>query len=245
MNQVTRSTARSRLRHPTTLRDDGATWRRKRASLERPDAHLFTYTLTLSSTTLRMSVEETLPPLPPPPRPPPSFARAPSLNGKRKAVWTYDPTPSSDPPLFSSDDHLASAVESEASVPRKRQYRGRWWETQRSSHASDAGRKREFKRTDDSGVWVASEDSNGSGDGDGDGDLPRAPTQDLLLERSMAPPCAVNYEIAMERDVRRPGGLGHSQPNDEPSAPEKTADAVVHDIVQKCLEDGIERVDLS
>ena len=95
--------------------------------------------------------------------------------------------PSSDPPLFSSDDFQSSALENYSCAQpqkqahahahaqphapqqhplRKRRYRGTWWGEQLHAHAH-AKRKRRTqfkdKRYVDSGVWLESEDSTGTG----------------------------------------------------------------------------------
>lgn len=105
--------------------------------------------------------------------------------------------PSSDPPLFSSDDFQSSALENYYYTPsrahdcpapqqqggesrpqqhqqqqsRKRRYRGTWW----GEHLHAKKKRTEFrdKRNFDSGVWLCSEDST---------DLPASSDDAALLE---------------------------------------------------------------
>ncbi|KKZ61542.1 hypothetical protein EMCG_03876 [[Emmonsia] crescens] len=106
----------------------------------------------------------------------------------RSDYFTFDSTlPSSDPPLFSSDDFQSSTLENyhnsselrnaatrpgssasraQTTTTRKRQYRGTWWgeeeaEKERYATAEKKKRRTEFKdkRNLDSGVWLGSDDS--------------------------------------------------------------------------------------
>jgi len=156
---------------------------------------------------------------------------------------------SSDPPLFSSDD-LPASSENYTHRRKKRRYPGTWWGAQacgRNDQAVEVSRrKREFKRAVDSGVWMGSEDTDLSAD-DGselrllagssaweqpkdvnDGDRPkgmqRTETKDTMFDGTIG--CS-------------PQGIYSTQ--DIATSPEQRA----IQIVQYCLDESIERVDLS
>ena len=71
--------------------------------------------------------------------------------------------PSSDLPMFSSDD-LSASLETYSSQKRKRQYERHWWDSRKAPLPTDAGlgpvkRKRSpFTRHDDSGIWINSDE---------------------------------------------------------------------------------------
>lgn len=103
-----------------------------------------------------MEDEVTLPDLPPIERS--SYgARRPSESSLDEA---YGGNPSSDDPVFSSDDLPSASVDNykpnaEGATKRKRMYRGPWW-----GEASDSKRKRADLETKevDSGVWMNTDD---------------------------------------------------------------------------------------
>ena len=77
---------------------------------------------------------------------------------------------SSDAPLFSSDDLPASSAENYYGPRVKRQHRRAWYETEESLKAPSATEKPRmrgpFKRTQDSGVWLGSDESTEAEDND-------------------------------------------------------------------------------
>ena len=79
---------------------------------------------------------------------------------------------SSDTPLFSSDDLLASSIENYDGPRFKRQHRRAWYETDASSNrvtspSSPKPRMRgPFRRAQDSGVWLGSDDSTDTEEND-------------------------------------------------------------------------------
>jgi Leucine-rich repeat (LRR) protein len=79
-------------------------------------------------------------------------------NKRKRARLEYDPISSSDPALFSSDDHNPTS-EHYASKRRKQKWRGTWWGDKITSSDLSAsnGGKRTFTRNFDSGVWMGSD----------------------------------------------------------------------------------------
>ena len=149
----------------------------------------------------------------------------------RKRVLEREPSSSSDPPLFSSDDQPASNVEDSLAVgQRKRQYRGTWWDAA-ASHPQGPRKRRNFTRNLDSGVWLGSEDSEASLDG-----------QVQVASQAGSLPA-----IEPSRRAR----WGEAPPSRIPVGVDPAAwDPVQRERyaerrVQQCLEDGLERVDLS
>ncbi|KAI9841394.1 MAG: hypothetical protein M1837_000727 [Sclerophora amabilis] len=203
--------------------------------------------------------EPSLPPLPlPPPLPPPSTTdpnpSKSSLSRKRSSPEDHDACTaiSSDPPLFSSDDHLASSSENYMQKRRKRQYRGTWWgddvETRRDDNNIDRRpAKREFKRTVDSGVWLGSEGTNASDDDDDDGGGRfEGAASGAVAERLKAPDGAGvsrawNYSLDNRHEIRDLV----SPEQHETASWDDTPEARLDRIVQLCLEQGNECVDLS
>ncbi|MCJ1301381.1 hypothetical protein MMC08_004180 [Hypocenomyce scalaris] len=96
--------------------------------------------------------EASLPMLPP-------TARPQLLALGRKRTWEDSMADSSDPPVFSSDD-IHDSAENYTQPRTKRQHQGTWWgeEPAQSTEKSGSRRRGSFKRTDDSGVWLASDD---------------------------------------------------------------------------------------
>ena len=72
--------------------------------------------------------------------------------------------PSSDIPMFSSDD-LSASLETYSSQNKKRQHIRRWWDDRRTSLSTEAAlaptktKRSAFSRNDDSGVWMNSDDA--------------------------------------------------------------------------------------
>ena len=83
------------------------------------------------------------------------------VSRSRKRSREYDPTFSSDPAFFSSDDFLDTSADDYLQGSRKKKYRGTWWDKQAVDEPQlrNQPRKREFKRNTDSGVWVDEDDT--------------------------------------------------------------------------------------
>ncbi|KAE8371610.1 hypothetical protein BDV26DRAFT_286630 [Aspergillus bertholletiae] len=149
--------------------------------------------------------------------------------------------PSSDPALFSSDDIPASGLENYhapgPSGSRKRRYRGTWW----GEMVKDPKRKRadfKEKRHVDSGVWMGSDESGA------DSLLPSEDPsmwgEELLNDTSDA------ATVTMTQGDR---STTHSQPWPQRSGLKKVQEPKEHqaarNIVNECLENGQDSVDLS
>ena len=97
--------------------------------------------------------------------PPLQLGKSPTLAavGRKRTIEDVM-NPSSDLPMFSSDN-LSASLETYSSQNRKRQHVRRWWDNRRTSLSAEAGfapsqRKRgRFTRNDDSGVWMNSDDA--------------------------------------------------------------------------------------
>ncbi|KAI9703239.1 MAG: hypothetical protein M1836_007804 [Candelina mexicana] len=78
----------------------------------------------------------------------------------RKRSREYDPTFSSDPAFFSSDDFLDTSADDYIHGTQKKKYRGTWWDKKplESKPEGKPQGKREFKRNIDSGIWIPEED---------------------------------------------------------------------------------------
>lgn len=86
----------------------------------------------------------------------------PSIWFTRKRTHTdYDDdttTTSSDPALFSSDEHAPDAENYASGKRKKYTYQGSWWDHRRIKTSNP--KKREFRRNFDSGVFMGSETSD-------------------------------------------------------------------------------------
>lgn len=69
-----------------------------------------------------------------------------------------DTTTSSDPALFSSDEHAPGAENYLSGKRKKHTYQGSWWDNQRVKMGNP--KKREFRRNFDSGIFMGSETSD-------------------------------------------------------------------------------------
>ena len=127
---------------------------------------------------------------------------------------------SSDPPLFSSDD-LQPALENYGPSRKKRQYRGPWWSAkEQRTNARKIGGKREFKRNLDSAVWMGSDDTES-------GQESEAFTEEQSGESANTP--------------HRDKDAATQQREDLLLQQQKIAASQV----QRCVEEGIEIVDLA
>ena len=140
--------------------------------------------------------------------------------GRKRTRTEYEPTTSSDPPLFSSDDHAPSA-ETYSSKRRKEQKPGTWW----SFKAVPIRRKRSFRRNFDSGIFL------GSGE-----------TDDSLEEEFLR-------EQRNSSEEQKPPFLVVSTPAEAVDPIEKPKEQSKFDrvtaIIEQCLDLGREDVDLS
>jgi hypothetical protein len=91
-----------------------------------------------------------------PPRPFPLLTR----KRTHDAASEDDPTASSDPALFSSDEQAPGAENYVAGRRKKRTFKGSWWDRHPPTEAGRrSSRKREFTRNFDSGIFMGSEGS--------------------------------------------------------------------------------------
>ena len=80
----------------------------------------------------------------------------------RKRTIEESINPSSDLPMFSSDD-LSASLENYSSQNQKRQHVRRWWDDRRISLSTEAelgsrqAKRSPFTRNDDSGIWMNSD----------------------------------------------------------------------------------------
>lgn len=188
-----------------------------------------------------MDAEEGFDPDLPPIAPAPPLTKKPLFN--RKRTWDYDVgvTNSSDPAVFSSDDHVSGSLDDYTSKRRKHQWKGTWWggrmKRLSSSHHCV---QREFKRNYDSGIFMGSETTDSSLDEEFLDDVKRKQSD---YELSGDP---VNEKSASNSG---PGVVPPSSLHGVPVA--RTAHVLnpiserVRTIVHQCLEDGNESIDLS
>lgn len=167
----------------------------------------------------------------------------------RKRTLDFDVTLSSDPPLFSSDD-LPASSENYAHRRKKRRYPGTWWGAKACEGEDQAmelrRRTRGLKRTADSGVWMGSEDTDLSLE---EGSEPRL-VDDLP---KWEPPNEVNVGsrpmVSQGTDftgARVDATMGSSvQKVDNIEEEEESLEQRAIQIVQYCLDESIETVDLS
>ena len=161
---------------------------------------------------------------------------------RKRPRFEYDPKSSSDPALFSSDEHAPTA-ENYFSKRRKEKWPGTWWGEKFNGNASNAsnGVKRKFTRNVDSGVWMGSEGTDTS-------------LEDDLLEelRSAVNPAAGDAGMrasdskeAEDDDVSKPQPLPQPEHVTAEAARKASLYAAVEDVIDRCLEAGHETVDLS
>lgn len=172
-------------------------------------------------------------------------------HSRKRSRLEYDLKTSSDPALFSSDDHAPTA-ENYASERSKKKWRGTWWGEKVKDRASSTsnGEKRKFTRNFDSGVWMGSEGTDASLD-------------DELLEELRSndrPIVTLNIPtITGEQDIdslenRAPrldevGGDREHRPQSSQLGKQQAHNASLHAaveaIIDHCLEAGNESIDLS
>lgn len=175
-----------------------------------------------------------------------------ALHYKRKRPrLDHDITTSSDPALFSSDDHAPTA-ENYTSKRRKQKWHGTWWGERVKSQTSEIarGQKRGFTRNFDSGVWMGSEGTDTSIE---DGFLEETTSchrQGSILNFSHHKNKGITSDTeddaATSERIDRPQLLQlftDEKPSRAASSP--SINTVVEHIINRCLEAGDENVDLS
>ena len=151
-----------------------------------------------------------LPPLPP---------LRPSLSRKRTRS-DYAPATSSDPALFSSDDITPDAA-NYAAKRQRGQRTGTWWQ----SEDLPVRRKRSFRRNFDSGIFLGSEETDGSLEEEFLNDYAKEDGGERLTQRLEHKTTVSDLEVEIP--------TRHSRLK------------LVVDIVKRCLEDGDGAVDLT
>ncbi|MCJ1474550.1 hypothetical protein MMC13_003208 [Lambiella insularis] len=175
----------------------------------------------------------------PAPQPSRTERRSDFLAFGRKRSRSDVPTYSSDPPLFSSDD-LPAALENYSSHRSKRQYQGTWWDSKIGQgderFKGPIRKRREFKRHDDSGVWLNSDDTEFTEDGD------------LDIEASFGTGSTDADKMIATRDPNPEHGVQIWRDLGRPVSPELAKDLAQREaarIVQERVDDGCEVIDLS
>lgn len=168
--------------------------------------------------------EPDLPPLPS------SRSALPPLSRKR-THQDFEINNSSDPALFSSDDHLPAA-EDYSSKRQKKKWEGTWWGDRLRS--TTASRKRSFKRNYDSGIFMGSEGTDTSLDDEFLTDQ-HAPEDTAASTDALSPKFESNISATINKPFSRPVQICQVSPG------------VYHarQTIQRCLEEGSENVDLS
>jgi Leucine Rich repeats (2 copies) len=166
--------------------------------------------------------------------------------------FQHDVTTSSDPAMFSSDDHNPTA-EDYAGKRRKEKWHGTWWGEKVGSRAqsNSQGSRRKFTRNFDSGVWMGSEGTDTSFEDEFFGEA----------EAKISKGSKFTSVLDTEQADRHPAGnISHKAP---PAVPPYDAipcssqvsnfdnakidplHAAVDQVIDRCLEAGNENVDLS
>jgi hypothetical protein len=192
-------------------------------------------------------------------------SNAPTGRVSRLSFGNLDAPPSSDPPLFSSDDFQSSALEnytsnshehdagtsesSHSQQPlRKRRYRGTWWGEQIYKKKTKRTAFKD-KRNVDSGVWLASGDSSDV--------LVRSDDSALSFGEygdsgALDEECYQEEQPAIDREILRissPVPPGHERTAAQISPIVKRTESEQHAraraAIIRCLEEANENVDLS
>lgn len=184
----------------------------------------------------------------PPSIPSPSATVKPSLNlnpSRKRSRHDYEVT-SSDPPLFSSDDLPSSSIENYTSQRNKPQYESAWWGSRHQTSDRPIKQKRQFKRNMDSGVFM-SDGTESSFSGFEDelqgtiGHSQNAVRRRFQVEDRGAETMAGGKRVELQEidvedeDCEEPQGATIE-------SRELTRAGL---IIQRCLEDGNEEIDIS
>ena len=178
-----------------------------------------------------------------PPLPSPRCLAFPFTVGRKRPREDYLPT-SSDVPMFSSDDASISA-ENYLQQRNKRQYRGPWWNVPVRGTGSEPlpRKKREFKRTVDSGVWMGSDETNESEEQLGDENVPST------LQDRQNTEVGIGNEYNFGFVARRLLGdiPVFARPLEQERDLEATSEAQTNAFnrIQQCVDTGLEIIDLS
>jgi len=172
----------------------------------------------------------------------PTLPLSTSIRLSRKRTLTdYDDetTTSSDPALFSSDEHAPDAENYLSGKRKKHTYQGSWWDNRRVKMGKP--KKREFRRNFDSGVFMGSETSDEALSSDSFG------LEDELLRDQQAKQEKRHYSqpshlVTIESVETTPKAKTASRPTVPVVSREHTA---VCQVVQQALDSGKEDVDLS
>jgi Leucine Rich repeats (2 copies) len=176
-----------------------------------------------------------------PPLPPASSSRTrPALLTRKRTRDDYDDVPpsaaSSDPALFSGDEAVPGA-EDYAFKRKKKMYTGSWWSYRVKAKPDE--KKREFKRNYDSGIFMGSEGSEHPSS-DSLGSLEEELIQDQR-KMEVEPKTSIKPPSSNARPFLKASTLPF-QPAVSDVPPEH---GMVMQIVQRCLDNGQEDVDLS
>ena len=166
-----------------------------------------------------------------------------SFAGRKRPPSEYDPTTSSDPAVFSSDERAPSA-DDYAVKRRKGKWKGTWWGDR--LRGETPRERRQFKRNFDSGIWMGSEGTESSLDDE-------FLSEQRTLEASRG--LSINVwqaaaEAVLSRGQPHPA---HSTQLDIPAAQDEISRPGVDNsphararrLVQLFIEEGHEDVDLS
>ena len=223
-------------------------------------------------------------PLPSPPRSRARDARTAIVHNARKLSYStrtqklslerLGGTPSSDPPLFSSDDFQSSALENYYYTPsraqddaaqedaesqqqqqrsRKRRYRGTWW----GEHLHTNKKRTDFrdKRQFDSGVWMGSEDLTDPPASSDDAPVLAGETGEGIRNcwadgKQVGDPAAITGGISRNHpQILLPRPVEHDENGLRPARLDRPVESEPHAraraVITRCLEDGDDNVDLS
>lgn len=190
----------------------------------------------------KSSVEIRLPP--PPPRN--TMDTKPTLGsiGRKRSRQDYLTT-SSDPPLFSSDDAPASLENYNDHRP-KRTFKGTWWGEKVGKPAAepvrnDPRKKREFKRTVDSGVWMRSDETDVDADLEADVDQVLNQLHGPSESSRDAKGRLWENPLTWKSSASSPVSSRQLKNRSQSSIDQREASSQV----EQCVENGIETVDLS
>ena len=157
------------------------------------------------------------------------------------ADYDDEPSTSSDPALFSSDEQAPGVENYISGRRRKRTFKGSWWERHLLTEGTrKSTRKHEFKRNFDSGIFMGSEGSEETLSSDSF-TLEDEFLKDQQKAKEMEQPAQVPRLWASEDNDTTPRAKMTRQTG--PTVPDEHMEVIA--ILQQCLEKGKESVDLS
>lgn len=170
---------------------------------------------------------------------------------RKRPRLEYDLTTSSDPALFSSDDHAPTA-ENYDTKRRKKKWQGTWWgeKVKDRPRGTLNGSKREFRRNFDSGVWMGSEGTDTSLE---DEILDELRSNDnrktnLTLHPVNSEQCLnVLQKDVVPSDDASDDEVPQRHAQETTSKPTRSVllNTAIDQVIDRCLEAGDENVDLS